>query len=170
MQKHKFVFWDLIIEVWGSLSFASGNISRFTAVSGKNAGTQYKDKDTKTQTQIQKHKQNNKNTNSKYKNRKVGGGYFSFASGWRWLLVIGKESAFPENHDEELGEGATNSRRRTWWWGNKFETKKLWDGKKFRTKNLGWKQINGSTAGFLDCKKVELRKVRGAKQLIMTAA
>ena len=57
--------------------------------------------------------------------------------------------------DEELGDGAT---------------KKLGDGNKFRTKNLGWKQINGSTAGFLDCKKVELRKVRGAKQLIMTAA
>ena len=70
-------------------------------------------KDTKTQAQIQKHKQNNKNTNSKYKNRKVGGGYFSFASGWRGLLVIGKESAFPENHDEELGDGATNLRQRS---------------------------------------------------------
>ena len=61
--------------------------------------------------------------------------------------------------DEELGDGATTLRQRSWGMA-----------KKFRTKNLGWKQINGSTAGFLDCKKVELRKVRGAKQLIMTAA
>ena len=56
--------------------------------------------------------------------------------------MIGKESAFPENHDEELGEGATNSDEEL----GDGATKKLGDGNKFRTKNLGWKQINGSTA------------------------
>ena len=70
-----------------------------TRTQTKNTGTQTVN--TKTQTQVQKQK-NTKNQ-TQIQDRKVGGGYFSFASGRGWLLVRGKESAFPENHDEELG-------------------------------------------------------------------
>ena len=43
--------------------------------------------------------------------------------------MIGKESAFPENHDEELGEGATNLRQRSCGMA-KNSGLRTWDGSK----------------------------------------